>query len=93
MQTIELKNLSTKELLDLNKRVVEMIKLKRRIEGVDMMQELEPGMTVKYVGGTNKIKNETFTVKKIKRVNVLCESNVSGGLWNIKPANLEIVKK
>lgn len=91
MKTIDLKSLSTEELINLNKQVVEMIKLKRRMDGVAVMQNLELGMEVRYVGGTNKIKNETFTVKKIKRVNVLCESNITGDLWNIKPVNLEQV--
>ncbi|MCP4054584.1 MAG: hypothetical protein GY739_16290, partial [Mesoflavibacter sp.] len=53
---------------------------------------LKIGMRVEYIGGTNKIKAETFTIEKINRVNVLCKSDITGQLWNIKPANLREYK-
>jgi len=89
MTNSELNQLSLTELRDLSKRVQEMYSLKLKMEGMVNAETLKVGMTVKYVGGSSKIKNETFVIEKIKSVNALCKSNITGTKWNIKLANIE----
>jgi len=88
MTNAELNNLTLTELRELNSRVVKMMKLKQQIEGAINLDNLEEGMRVEYVGGTNKIKDETFIIEKINKVNVVCKSEITGKRWNIKPAGL-----
>jgi hypothetical protein len=89
MTNVELNNLSVAELRELRNRVTEMLQLKMQLEGKLNKDTLQVGMTVRYIGGKNKIKNETFVIEKIKSVNALCKSNVTGTKWNINLANIE----
>lgn len=89
MNNSELNKLSISELRDLINRVTEMLSLKMQIEGKLNADSLKVGMTVKYVGGPNKIKDEKFKVLKINKVNVQCKSYSTGITWNIKLANVE----
>ena len=50
-------------------------------------------MRVQYVGGSTKLKNETFILEKINKVNGVCKSEITGIRWNIKLANIEELKK
>jgi len=89
MNNSELNNLSISELKDLRNKVTEMLSLKMQIAGRINADFLSKGMTVKYVGGTNKIKNERFKILKINKVNAQCKSFSTGITWNIKLANIE----
>ena len=89
MTNAELNKLSVSELRELRNRVSEMLQLKMQLEGKLNKDALQVGMTVHYIGGKNKIKNETFVVEKIKNVNALCKSNATGTRWNINLANIE----
>jgi hypothetical protein len=89
MTNVELNKLSVAELRELRNRVTEMLQLKMQLEGKLNKDTLQVGMTVRYIGGKNKIKNETFVIEKIKSVNALCKSNVTGTKWNINLANIE----
>ena len=89
MTNVELNKLSVAELRELRNRVAEMLQLKMQLEGKLNKDTLQIGMTVRYIGGKNKIKNETFVIEKIKSVNALCKSNVTGTKWNINLANIE----
>ena len=89
MTNEQLNKLSIEELRDLNSRVVQIIKLKLSILSTVNADKIKVGMTVKYIGGTNKIKNEKFEVVKIKKTNALCVSNLTGISWNIRMANIE----
>ena len=82
MKTSELNNLTLNELLDLNSKVVKLIKLKRKIEGAINLVSLKEGMSVEYVSRSN-LSGRMFTIKKINRVNVVCEDKLTGQLWNI----------
>ena len=89
MTNSELNKMSVAELRELRNRVTEMFQLKMQLEGKLNKDTLQIGMTVRYIGGKNKIKNETFVIEKIKSVNALCKSNVTGTKWNINLANIE----
>jgi hypothetical protein len=93
MTNVELNKLSVAELRELRNRVTEMLQLKMQLEGKLNKDTLQVGMTVRYIGGKNKIKNETFVIEKIKSVNALCKSNVTGTKWNINLANIEQCSK
>jgi hypothetical protein len=89
MTNTELNKLSVAELRELRDRVTEMLQLKMQIEGKLNKDVLKFGMTVKYIGGRDTIKNETFIVEKINKVNAVCKSNVDGRRWSINIANIE----
>lgn len=92
MKTFEnLENLSLDELRELRTKIDAIYTLKLKMASIINADNLTVGVEVKYVGGTNKIKGETFIVQKIKQVNALCKSTVNGALWNIKLANLQTV--
>jgi len=89
MKNIDLSQLSLDELRELNHQVMEVYSLKVKMNSLFNKNALNVGMTVRYVGGKNKIQNETFVIEKIMNVNARCKSNVTGVKWNIKLANLE----
>jgi len=89
MNNAELNKLSVSELRDLRNRVTEMLKLKLHIEGRINADSLTVGSTVKYIGGTNRIKDERFKLLKINKVNAVCKSLSTGTTWNIKLANIQ----
>lgn len=89
MTNQELNNLSLSELRELNKKVVEMMRLKQSVAARLNADALCIGMTVRYSGGSEKIKDEQFKVEKINRTNAVCKSLVTGTSWNINLANIE----
>lgn len=89
MTNAELNQLSILELRELNRKVVEMIKLKMRIEGTINSDNLQKGMTVKYKGFSDKLQGQTFIIEKIGKVNAQCKNLSDGKIWNIKLANIE----
>ena len=87
--SIELSKMTTQELRDLNKQVVEMLRLKVQIDGKINAQTLRVGMTVKYTGKSTKATSEIFELMKINKVNAVCKSKSTGRLYNIKLAALK----
>ena len=86
-----LENLSLNELRELRTKIDSIYTLKLKMASIVNADNLTVGVEVKYVGGTNKIKGETFIVEKIKQVNALCKSTITGVRWNIKLANLQTI--
>lgn len=89
MTNAELNNLSIQELRELNKKVVEMLKMKLQIEGKINSDNLRIGMIVKYKGSSEKLKDDKLEIKKISKVNAQCKSLTTGIVWNIKLANIQ----
>ena len=87
----QLNALSVAEILKVSKMLREAYRLKTRVEAVINSQNLSVGMTARYVGAKDRIKDETFTIEKINTVNASCVSNKTGIRWNIKIANLQPV--
>lgn len=63
----ELNNLSISELRELNRKAVEILKLKIQLEAKINSENLAVGMIVKYTGTSTKVKFNEFEVKKINR--------------------------
>ena len=78
-----LNQMSMSELRSLNEKVVELIKWKRKMEAIDVRNELSRGMTVTV--NHPKATGKVFLVHKVNRTNaVLKEGNKQ---WNV-PINL-----
>lgn len=89
MTNAELNQMSLAELRDLIKRSREIYALKLKMDGMVNAEMLRVGMTVRYIGGSDRLRNETFKLEKINKVNAVCKSNATGKLWNIKLASVE----
>ncbi len=89
MKNSELNLLSIEELRELNHRVCEMIRLKQQIEGKLNADNLEIGMTVKFVGYDKRIKDQIFTVLKINKTRAQCKNHNTGVVWNLILANIK----
>jgi hypothetical protein len=89
MTNAELMQLSTEELLDLNKRVVMIVKLKKQNDAVLNKHTLKVGMDVKYTSNAKNMSHDKFTIIKINRTKAHCKCHVTGTLWGISLANLE----
>ena len=89
----QLNEMSISELSQLNKRVVEIIRMKQTVAARLNSDNLKEGMTVRYKGTSGKIKDEKFLLKKINKKNGVCKSLTSGQLWNINLANIEEVNE
>lgn len=78
-----LNQMSMSELRSLNEKVVELIRWRRKMESIDIKNELSRGMTVTV--NHPKAKGKVFLVHKINRTKaVLKEGNRQ---WNV-PLNL-----
>ena len=89
--TLELSKMSVQELRSINQQVVEMLRLKVRIDGKINAEKLAVGMTVKYTGKSSKATEENFELMKINKVNAVCKSKSTNRLYNIKLASLKEV--
>ena len=93
MTNAELNQLSISELRELNRKVVEMVKLKMQFEGKINADNLEKGMIVKYKGSSDKLQGQKFVIEKISKVNAQCKSLRDNRTWNINLANIEPCKE
>jgi hypothetical protein len=90
MKTLnELNNLSISELRELNKKTVEILRLKIQLEAKINSENLAVGMIVKYTGTSTKVKFNKFEVKKINRTKAECKCLMTNQIWTISLANLE----
>lgn len=78
---------------ELNRKVVEMLKLKMQMEGKINSDNLEKGMTVIYKGISEKLQGQKFVILKISKVNAQCKSLKYSRTWNINLANIEPCKE
>lgn len=92
MKTSELNEMSLSELRELSGRISNMIKLKSQIQGAINLDAISLKMRVQYIGIMDKLKQDTFIVEKINKVNVVCKSETTGQMWNIKPWNIREFK-
>ena len=82
-----LESLSVEELTSLNNRVVELIRWKRKMESIDIRNELVKGMTVTV--NHPKLRGKALVVSKINRTKaVLREGNRN---WTVPMNLIEIV--
>ena len=89
MTNVELMNLSIEELRDLNKRLVEVLKLKQQNLAFVNKETLTKGMVAEYVGTSSNIHFKEFEIIKINRSKAECKCTTTGKIWNIQIANLK----
>ena len=93
MTNAELMNLSIEELIDLNTRLVEVLKLKKQTIAFVNKETLSKGMIAEYVGTSTNVHCKEFEIVKINRTKAECKCVVTGKLWNIQIANLKPTDK
>lgn len=93
MTNAELMNLSVVQLRDLNKRIVEVVKIKQKSVAFVNKEQLTKGMVAEYVGNSTNIHYKEFEIVKINRTKAECKCVVTGKLWNIQIANLKPTDK
>ena len=93
MTNAELMNLSVEQLRDLNKRIIEVVKIKQQNVAFVNKEQLTKGMVAEYVGNSTNIHYKEFEVVKINRTKAECKCVVTGKLWNSQIANLKPTDK
>lgn len=93
MTNTDLMNLSIEELIDLNKRIIEVIKLKKQTFTFVNKEKLTKGMVAEYIGTSSKIKYKEFEIVKINRTKAECKCLFTNKLWNIQICNLKPINK
>ena len=93
MTNAELMNLSVEQLRDLNKRIIEVLKLKKQTVAFINKETLTKGMIAEYVGTSTNIHHKEFEIVKINRTKAECKCLHTGKYWNIQLANLKPTDK
>jgi hypothetical protein len=93
MTNSELMQMSLQELSDLNKRIIEVSKLKRQNLAFENKEQLLVGMIAEYIGSSNNIHYKEFNIIKINRTKAECKCIVTGKSWNIQIFNLKPTDK
>lgn len=93
MTNAELMNLSIEELGDLNKRLVEVFRLKKQSLTFINKETLSKGMIAEYVGISASIQFKEFEILKINKTKAECKCTTTGKLWSIQIANLKPTDK
>jgi len=93
MTNLELMNLSIEELRDLNKRIIEVVKIKQQSAAFVNKEQLTKGMVAEYVGNSANIHYKEFEIIKINRTKAECKCLHTGKYWNIQLANLKPTDK
>ena len=94
MTKSQLNELTVNELIELNKKVVEVIKLKRLVQNNLQSDILQKGMIVIYKGTSPKIQsNEKFEISKVNKTKATCTSLLNSKVWDIYLGNLEPCKQ
>ena len=93
MTNSELMQMSLQELSDLNKRIIEVSKLKRQNLAFENKEQLAVGMVADYIGSSANINYKEFEVLKINRTKAECKCLVTGKLWTIQICNLKATDK
>ena len=90
MNYAELNQMSIEDLRMLNKRVVEVIKMKRRVTALDVKEGLYVGATVKV--NHPKLMGKELRVEKINRTKASLSLLNGVGFYNVPLGMVEIVK-
>jgi len=90
MNYSELNQMSIEDLRMLNKRVVEVIKIKRRANSLDVKESLWVGATVKV--NHPKLMGKELRVEKINRAKAALSVLNGVGFYNVPLGMIEIVK-
>lgn len=90
MNYAELNQMSIEDLRMLNKRVVEVIKMKRRVNSLDVKESLWVGATVKV--NHPKLMGKELRVEKINRAKAALSVLNGVGFYNVPLGMIEIVK-
>jgi len=90
MNYSELNQMSIEDLRMLNKRVVEVIKMKRRANSLDVKESLWVGATVKV--NHPKLMGKELRVEKINRAKAALSVLNGVGFYNVPLGMIEIVK-
>jgi len=90
MNYSELNQMSIEDLRVLNKRVVEVIKMKRRANSLDVKESLWVGATVKV--NHPKLMGKELRVEKINRAKATLSVLNGFGSFNVPLGMIEIVK-
>lgn len=93
MTNAELMNLSVEQLRDLNKRIIEVVKIKQQSVAFVNKEQLTKGMVAEYVGNSTNIHYKEFEIIKINRTKAECKCVVTGKLWTIQICNLKPTEK
>lgn len=93
MTNAELMNLSVEQLRDLNKRIIEVVKIKQQSVAFVNKEQLAKGMVAEYVGNSTNINHKEFEIIKINRTKAECKCLHTGKYWNIQLANLKPTDK
>ena len=90
MNYAELNQMSLEDLRMLNQRVIEVIKMKRRITALDVKEGLYVGATVKV--NHPKLMGKELRVEKINRTKASLSLLNGVGFYNVPLGMVEIVK-
>lgn len=90
MNYAELNQMSIEDLRMLNQRVVEVIKMKRRVTALDVKEGLYVGATVKV--NHPKLMGKELRVEKINRTKASLSLLNGVGFYNVPLTMIEIVK-
>ena len=90
MNYAELNQMSLEDLRMLNQRVVEVIKMKRRVTALDVKEGLYVGATVKV--NHPKLMGKELRVEKINRTKASLSLLNGVGFYNVPLGMVEIVK-
>ena len=93
MTNLELMQMSLQELSDLNKRIIEVSKLKRQNLAFENKEQLAVGMVADYIGTSTNVRFKEFEIIKINRTKAECKCMVTGKLWTIQICNLKATDK
>lgn len=90
MTKAELNELTIEQLMELNRKVVDIIKLKRLVSCNINSDLIKKGMIVRYKGSSDKVQpNEKFEVAKVNRTKADCKSLLTNKTWALSLANIE----
>ena len=90
MNYAELNQMSLEDLRMLNQRVIEVIKMKRRVTALDVKEGLYVGATVKV--NHPKLMGKELRVEKINRTKASLSLLNGVGFYNVPLGMVEIVK-
>lgn len=93
MTNSDLMQMSLQELSDLNKRIIEVSKLKRQNLSFENKEQLVIGMVAEYIGSSSNIFCKYFEIIKINRTKSECKCVITGKLWTIQICNLKATDK
>lgn len=80
MTNAELMNLSVEQLRDLNKRIIEVVKIKQQSVAFVNKGQLIKGMVAENIGNSTNIHYKEFEIVKINRTKAECKCVVIGKL-------------